>query len=116
MNCPVSVEMAGTQWGLSGVIYALLQGLGAELVFAARGYNDYRMFMLVLASIVSAAFGFVFEYIQYSYSQLAVIWQALYFLLRIPSCIVLTAWLGKALADALVRTGVLRGMALTRKT
>ncbi len=110
------VEMLATQWGLPGIIYGLLQGLGAEAVFAARGWKNYDIVTLVAASILSMLFGFVFEYFQYSYSELAPVWQALYVLLRIPSCLVLTVWLAKALADALARTGVLRGMAMTRKT
>jgi energy-coupling factor transport system substrate-specific component len=110
-----AVEIMGTQWGLPAIIYGVLQGLGAEAVFAARGWKDYRFVMLAIASILSMVFGFVFEYWQYSYAQLEPLVQAAYFLLRIPSALVLAAWLGKALADALARTGVLRGMALTRK-
>jgi energy-coupling factor transport system permease protein len=110
-----AVEMVATQWGLPAIIYGVLQGLGAEAVFAARGWKDYGFVTLGAASILSAVFGFVFEYWQYSYSQLEPIVQAAYFLLRIPSALVLAAWLGKTLADSLARTGVLRGMALTRK-
>lgn len=110
-----AVELMGTQWGLPAIIYGLLQGLGAEVVFAARGWKDYRLIILMIASVMSAAFGFVFEYWQYAYSSLAPIVQAAYVLLRAPSALILAGWLGKALADALARTGVLRGMALTRK-
>jgi energy-coupling factor transport system substrate-specific component len=99
-----AVELMGTQWGLPAIIYGLLQGLGAEVVFASRGWKDYRLIILMIASVVSAAFGFVFEY-----------WQYAYVLLRLPSALILAGWLGKALADALARSGVLRGMALTRK-
>jgi energy-coupling factor transport system permease protein len=110
-----AVEMMFTQWGLPALIYGLLQGFGAEVVFASRGWKDYRLSVLMLASVVSAAFGFVFEYWQYSYSQLEPIIQIAYILLRIPSAMILAGWLGKALADALARTGVLQGTALVRK-
>jgi energy-coupling factor transport system permease protein len=109
------VELLLTQWGLPAIIYGLLQGLGAEAVFAARGWKNYSLITLLAASVLSMLFGFVFEYWQYSYSELAVGVQALYVLLRIPSALILAGWLGKALADALARTGVLRGMAITRK-
>ncbi len=109
------VELLGTQWGLPAIIYGLLQGLGAEAVFAARGWKNYSLVTLMAASIVSMIFGFAFEYWQYSYGELAVGVQALYVLLRIPSALILAGWLGKALADALARTGVLRGMGLTGK-
>jgi energy-coupling factor transport system permease protein len=110
------VEMMFTQWGLPGVIYGLLQGLGAEVVFAALGWKNYSLVTLMAASVLSMLFGFVFEYFQYSYSQLEPLVQAAYVLLRIPSALILAGWLGKALGDALARTGVLRGMALTRKS
>ncbi len=110
-----AVEMVATQWGLPAIIYGVLQGLGAEIVFASRGWKNYNLFMLMAASVLSMLLGFVFEYWQYAYAELAVGVQAAYLLLRIPSALVLAGWLGKALADALARTGVLRGMALTRK-
>jgi len=110
-----AVEIMGTQWGLPAIIYGVLQGLGAEAVYATRGWKDYRLVILMLAAVVSAAFGFVFEYWQYSYAELEPLVQAAYVALRLPSALALAGWLGKALADALARTGVLRGMALTRK-
>lgn len=109
-------EMFFTQWGLSGIIYGLLQGLGAEIVFGARGWKDYRLGILMLAAVVSAAFGFVYEYIQYSYYQLAPVVQIAYFALRIPSAMILAGWLGKVIGDALARSGALRGMEINRKT
>ena len=110
-----AVELMGTQWGLPAIIYGLLQGLGAELVFGSRGWKDYRLGILMIAALASAAFGFVFEYWQYAYSQLEPLIQVAYVALRVPSAIILAGWLGKALGDALARTGVLRGMAITRK-
>lgn len=110
-----AVEMVATQWGLPAIVYGVLQGLGAEVVFAARGWKDYSFLTLVVASILSMVFGFVFEYWQYSYSQLEPLIQVAYVVLRTISAVVLAAWLGKALAEALARTGALRGMALTRK-
>jgi energy-coupling factor transport system substrate-specific component len=94
----------------------LIQGLGAEVVFASRGWKDYRLPVLMIAAVVSGIFAFVYEYFLFSYSQLGVDVQLGLFLLRIPSAIVLAGWLGKVIADALVRTGVLRGMAITKHT
>jgi energy-coupling factor transport system substrate-specific component len=110
------VELMFTQWGLPAIIYSLLQGLGAEIVFAAFGWKNYKLLTLMVASLVSMLFGYAFEYWQYSFGELAVSVRVIYLLLRIPSALILAGWLGKALADALARTGVLRGMALTRKS
>jgi energy-coupling factor transport system permease protein len=110
-----AVELMGTQWGLPAIIYGLLQGLGAEVVFASRGWKDYRLIILMIAAVMSAAFGFVFEYWQYAYGNLEPLVQAAYVALRLPSALILAGWLGKSLGDALAHTGVLQGMALTRK-
>jgi energy-coupling factor transport system substrate-specific component len=108
-------EVLGAAWGLTAIGYGLLQGLGAEVAFGARGWKDYRLPVLGVASLLSAVFGFPLEYIEYSYHQLAPATQVLLFLLRMPSALVLAAWLGKALGDALAKTGVLRGLAIVRK-
>lgn len=109
------VEMLGTGWGLPALVYGLLQGLGAEIVFGARGWKDYRLSILLVASFVSALFSYPFEYWQYAYAELEPAVQVIYLLLRLPSALILAGWLGKVLGDALVKTGALRGLAITRQ-
>jgi energy-coupling factor transport system substrate-specific component len=66
------------------------------------------------AAVLSGVFGYVYEYFLLSYAVLEPIVQLGLFLVRIPSAIVLAGWLGKVLGDGLARTGVLRGLAITR--
>jgi energy-coupling factor transport system substrate-specific component len=108
--------LLGSQFGILGVWAGIIQGLGAEAVFASRGWKDYRLPVLMIAAIFSGIFAFVYEYFLFSYGQLALAVQAGLFLLRIPSAAILAGWLGKVIGDALVRTGALRGMAITKHT
>ena len=107
--------LLGSPFGISAVWAGLIQGLGAEVVFAARAWKDYRLLTLIVAAIFSGIFAFFYEYVLFSYGNLGVDVQLGLFLLRMPSAVILAGWLGKLLGDALVRTGVLRGMAITRK-
>ncbi len=107
--------LAGSPFGILAVWVGLIQGLGAEIVFAARRWQDYRLRVLMTAAVLSGVFGFVYEYFLFSYAALALPVQAGLFLVRIPSALVLAGWLGKVLGDALARTGVLRGLAISRQ-
>lgn len=110
-----ATEILGAAWGISTIGYGFLQGVGAEAVFGARGWKDYRLRVLMIASLVSAIVGFPLEYWEYGYSQLAPVVQLGFFLLRLPSALILAAWLGKALGDALKSTGALRGLAIAKE-
>jgi energy-coupling factor transport system substrate-specific component len=107
--------LAGSPFGLAAVWAGIIQGAGAEVVLAARRWRDYRLAVLMVAAVMSGVFAYGYEYVLLSYSALAPEVQAGLFLVRIPSAIVLAGWLGKALGDALARTGVLRGLAISTR-
>ena len=106
--------LAGSPFGIAAVWAGIIQGLGAEVVFAARGWKDYRLPVLIVAAIASGVFAFFYEYVLFSYGQLSAAVQLGLFFVRMPSAAILAGWLGKVLGDALARTGVLRGMAITK--
>ncbi len=51
----------GTEWGASVLLSGILEGLGAELVFAAFGYSAFGVVVAGLAGAMSAPFEWVFE-------------------------------------------------------
>lgn len=60
------VEMLpGSQWGFSGVVSGVLQGLGAELAFALLGYSVFGILAAVLAGALSAPLEAVYEWFTY---------------------------------------------------
>jgi energy-coupling factor transport system permease protein len=53
----------GTQWGFTVMISALVQGLGAELVFAAFRYRRFGLGAAVLAGMGAALGAVAYEYV-----------------------------------------------------
>ncbi len=51
----------GSAWGATVLVSAILQGLGAELVFAAVGYRRFGVVTAALAGVLSAPLEWLFE-------------------------------------------------------
>jgi len=105
--------LAGGEWGATLLISGLAQGGASELVFAATGYRRWSLPVLALAGIAAGIGSFVVDYV-IEYYTLARGVLAVMFVARMISGAVLAGWLGKALTDALVNTGVLSGYAIGR--
>lgn len=95
---------------LSGVI----QGLGAEAVFAATRYKRFDLWVLMLAGIGSSVFSFVYGYFLGGFTVFSTGYVALMFGIRILSGALIAGIGGKALSDGLLATGSLRGYAISR--
>ncbi|MDQ0427445.1 energy-coupling factor transport system substrate-specific component [Planomicrobium stackebrandtii] len=95
---------------LSGVI----QGLGAEAVFALTRYQHFNILVLMLAGIGSAVFSFVYGYFVSGYAALDPSFVALMFTIRVLSGAIIAGIGGKYIGDALLATGSLRGYAIAR--
>ena len=104
--------LAGSPFGIAAVWAGLVQGAGAEAVFAIGRWRNYRWYMLILAAVASGIFAFGYEYFLFSYGALSPGVQLGLFFVRMPSAALLGGLLAKGIADALARTGVLRSVAL----
>jgi energy-coupling factor transport system substrate-specific component len=112
----VTEMLAGSPFGIAAIWAGLIQGAGAEAVFALTRWRNYRWYVLVLAAVVSGMFAFIYEYFLFSYGALAVAVQLGLFLVRIPSAALLAGLLGKWIGDALTRAGVLKALRISRET
>jgi energy-coupling factor transport system substrate-specific component len=65
------VEGFITQWGITAVLWGLVQGLGAELVFALFRYRTYNLLVLVLAGAVSGILSWMLDFVYSNYLGLA---------------------------------------------
>ena len=106
--------LAGGQWGATLLLSGLVQGGASELIFAATGWRSYRLPVLMAAGAAAGVGSFVVDYFLW-YSTLAPAVLAVMFVARLISGAILAGWLGKALTDALARTGVLSGYAIGRE-
>jgi energy-coupling factor transport system permease protein len=101
------------QWGFAVLLSGLVQGAGAELVFASGRWRNYSWPILMAAGAVAGVFSIVLDSFVYGY------WQA-YTLRAIligaalvaVSGALLGGLLSKAVGDLLAKTGVLAGLAI----
>ncbi|GFZ81340.1 ABC transporter permease [Paenibacillus marchantiophytorum] len=97
----------GGSWGPATLVYGILQGLGAELIFALFLYRRVNVGVTVLAAIASAVLSlFIDSY--YGYIDQLTFWNYCLFIgLRLLGSALIAGVFAYYLASALGRTGVL---------
>ncbi|MHC9159906.1 MULTISPECIES: ECF transporter S component [Exiguobacterium] len=110
-----TIEMLiGNAIGPRIILVGIVQGLGAEAVFAMTGYRRYELWVLMLAGFGSAVTSFVYTYFMSGFAVLEPGYVATMFGLRAVSGMVIAGIGGKLLSDLLLKTGSLRGYAIAR--
>ncbi len=107
--------LMGNSGGLTVVLTGAIQGLGAELVFAAFRYKKWDLGSMSLAGIVSAVFIFCYELYYLNYIALAPTLLISQLAVRFVSAVVFSGVLCKLAGDALARTGVVKSYAIGAK-
>lgn len=103
----------GSHFGATVLLSGLVQGLGAELIFAAFGYRKFNLWITSLAGLLAAAFMSVSENIMYN-AQWQFGFQAAYAVCAIISGIVISG-IGTWFAyRAIAKTGALSSFASGR--
>ncbi|MEX5301764.1 ECF transporter S component [Kocuria sabuli] len=105
--------LLGTHFGWTVVLYGLIQGLGAELVFAAVRYRRFNAAVAVAAGAVSGLFLGITSNVLANY-EWALGHQIAYLVFSVVSGAVLAGLLMWAVVKALAATGVLQGLASGR--
>ena len=103
----------GSHFGATVLLSGLVQGLGAELIFAAFGYRKFNLWVTSLAGLLAAAFMSVSENIMYN-AEWQFGYQAAYAVCAIISGIVISgigAWFAYR---AIAKTGALSAFASGR--
>jgi energy-coupling factor transport system substrate-specific component len=99
---------------LAIIVYGLVQGLGAEVVFAAYRYRSWRLPVALLAGAVAGLVPAVMDNVLYN-AAWAPTWMLVYGILVVISSIVMAGAGGYALIRALAQTGVLAPFASGRE-
>lgn len=98
--------IAGSPYGVELLIYGIIQGLCAELIFAAFRYKNYTAAVAGLAGVLSG-FGAAGMDIYKGYISDLQTWNmALYFIFRAIGSFMICGWLAYGVTKALERTGV----------
>lgn len=106
--------LLGSPAGLLLLLTGLVQGAGAEAVFAAIRWRRYSLPVLMAAGMGAAVFSFIYTWIRFDYGELAPGLLVAMFVLRLASGALLGGLLGHFIVKALYRTGVLSGLAIDK--
>ena len=110
----VSMAM-GNQWGILTMASGLVQGAGAEIVFGAGRWKYFTGAWLYGAAALAGLFSIVLDTFTYSYySQFTWGNIGIAAILSVVSAVILGGGLSQLLGQALERTGVLSGLAISR--
>lgn len=103
----------GAPWGLLTVVYGVMQGAAAELVFAFGLYRRWGLLAAILAAAAAGAAASLLDVALY-YLEWAPAWQLTYAALVIPSSAAIGGIGSWGLVRSLAQTGVLSGFASGR--
>jgi energy-coupling factor transport system permease protein len=110
----VASAIFGAPWGLLTIVYGLMQGGAAELVFAMGLYRRWGWAISLLAGAAAGAAAVLLDLVIY-YPSWAAGFQVLYAALVIPSAAIVAGLGGWLLVRALSRTGVLSAFPAARE-
>lgn len=110
----VASALFGAPWGLLTIVYGLMQGGAAELVFAMGLYRRWGIGIALLAGAAAGAAAVLLDLVVY-YPSWAADYQIVYAALVIPSAAIVAGFGGWLLVRALARTGVLGAFAAGRE-
>ncbi|ANB57516.1 ABC-type cobalt transport system, permease component family protein [Anoxybacillus sp. B7M1] len=98
--------VTGSEWGLEVLIYGVVQGLFAELAFAAFRYKRFDVFVVSLAAIGSTIGSLIMDYYK-GYIEALAPWNlTLFFVARFVGAILISGVFASSLVKALEATGV----------
>lgn len=101
------IESLLTHWGLMSVVWGLVQGLGAEIVFLLFAYRRWNIGVLLLASALSASFSYALDFFYYDYGNLAVSFNLIQFVSYVVSSLFFAGFFSFILGKRLKKMGIL---------
>ncbi|MDQ1583389.1 MAG: energy-coupling factor transport system permease protein [Microbacteriaceae bacterium] len=107
--------LVGTQWGFSTLIWGIVEGLGAEIVFAIFLYRSWRLGVVLLSGAAAGATTGLLDTNFTSYAALDVGFKLIYFFSAVLSGIVLAGLLSWLALKGLAKTGALSRFASGRE-
>lgn len=101
------VESLLTHWGLMSLLWGLVQGFGAEIIFLLFAYRKWNIAVLMVAATLSTLFSYTLDYFIYDYGALSLRFNLLQLSTFILSSVFFAGVLSYLLGRRLVRLGIL---------
>ncbi|MEV5633252.1 ECF transporter S component [Micromonospora tulbaghiae] len=99
--------LLGSQWASIVILQGLMQGIGAELAFAAFRYRSFRLPVAVLAGALTGLGAAVFDFVYWNKAYDFASYRLPYALITIVSATIVAGLGAHVLTRALANTGVL---------
>ncbi|RKN28140.1 ECF transporter S component [Micromonospora musae] len=99
--------LLGSQWASITIVQGVMQGLGAELAFAAFRYHSFRLPASVLAGALTGVSAAIFDFVYWNTATDLASYRLPYALLTVVSSTIVAGVGGWALTRALANTGTL---------
>jgi energy-coupling factor transport system substrate-specific component len=100
-------QEARSQWGAPVILQGLVQGLGAELVFAALFYRNFKLPVAILAGALTGVGAAIYDFVKYTAGTDLWSYRIPYAAITVVSGALLAGLGSWALVRALAPTGVL---------
>ncbi|MCZ7427890.1 ECF transporter S component [Micromonospora sp. WMMA1949] len=99
--------LLGSQWASIVILQGLMQGIGAELAFAAFRYRSFRLPVAVLAGALTGLGAAIFDFVYWNKAYDFASYRLPYALITIVSATIVAGLGAHVLTRALANTGVL---------
>jgi energy-coupling factor transport system substrate-specific component len=100
--------LMGNMFGPMVIVAGVIQGAGAEAVFAITRYRKFDMKTMCLAAAGCCVTSFLWSFVRSGYILLSPGLLVIFFLVRLVSSVLLTGVLCKLLGDGLAKAGLLK--------
>ena len=107
--------LLGNWFGPMVIVAGIIQGAGAEIVFAANKYRKFDGAVMYIASAGACITSFAWSFVRSGYGKLSVPVLILFFVIRLVSSLIFSGFICKMIGDGLAKTGLLKGYELGRK-
>ena len=107
--------LMGSAFAATLIPSAFFQGLGAEAAFLLFGYKKFNWLVVLLAAFGPTLTSFVLAWYRGLWSELALGFVSLRFIIRLCSALLFSGVLTKILADRLAKVGVLKSYPLSAR-
>lgn len=108
------VESLLTHWGIMSVLWGVVQGLGAEIIFLIFLYKKWDLSVLILASSLAAIFSYLLDYALYDYGNLSFGFNLTQVISFIVSSAFFSGFFSLVISKRLVRLGLLDQFAIAK--